>query len=489
MSKYHSFFSRSFALSVLALSLVTPSALAQIQSPAAEPSSVPGASPAARTQAPETPAATPKYFLTLTESIDFAQKNNYEILLAQKQIEDARWQLTETGATGLPQVTATASYGRQDPITTETTTDVGAGGGAGLGSNPQFAAFLGTASVNTFNAGITLSQTLFAGFRIVDGVRLANINVGGMEEGLRLARQNVAFQVTNAYFSALRAWEVLELDKQNLKLLQEQVRTAEARLLAGTGVKLDVLQAQSQMLQLQQSMSNDLNAYEKAKMNLNQTMGRPSDYPIVLNTFAQVEDQNPDEIEALKTAIEKRPDLQQLRLQKELNELNATIQARAVWPTLSAQVRYALQDQAVVNGNSRNIQNVNYSLNMNWPIFDGFAAQAKAQRARKSADQIQINLDQLQQRVALDIQQSFMDIEAAREREIMAKAGIQLAEESLRVAQVSYKEGVGVMLDVINAQTTLQQASNSLIAARYDMNIARARLYQALGLDIIDYLK
>lgn len=467
---------KSLALSVLILGASATAAFAQA-------ADVDPAVPA------QSDSATPKFFLTLTESIDYAQKNSYEILTAQKKIEDARWQLTETGATGLPQITATASYGRQDPITAERTTDVGGAGGAGLGSNPQFAAFLGTASVNTFNAGVTLSQTLFAGFRIVDGVRLANINVGGMEEGLRIARQNVAFQVTNAYFTALRAWETLELDKQNLKLIQEQVRIAEARLLAGTGVKLDVLQAQSQMLQLQQRMSSDLNAYEKAKMSLNQTMGRASDYPITLNTFAQVKDQNPDEIESLKIAIERRPDLQQLRLQKELNELNATIQARAVWPTLSAQVRYALQDQAVVNGNSNNIQNVNYSLNMNWPIFDGFAAQAKAQRARKSADQIQISLDQLQQRVALDIQQSFMDIEAARERLLMSRAGIQLAEEGLRVAQVSYKEGVGVMLDVVNAQTNLQQASNNLITARYEINIARARLYQALGLDIVDYLK
>ena len=467
---------KSLALSVLILGASATAAFAQA-------ADVDPAVPA------QSDSATPKFFLTLTESIDYAQKNSYEILTAQKKIEDARWQLTETGATGLPQITATASYGRQDPITAERTPDVGGAGGAGLGSNPQFAAFLGTASVNTFNAGVTLSQTLFAGFRIVDGVRLANINVGGMEEGLRIARQNVAFQVTNAYFTALRAWETLELDKQNLKLIQEQVRIAEARLLAGTGVKLDVLQAQSQMLQLQQRMSSDLNAYEKAKMSLNQTMGRASDYPITLNTFAQVKDQNPDEIESLKIAIERRPDLQQLRLQKELNELNATIQARAVWPTLSAQVRYALQDQAVVNGNSNNIQNVNYSLNMNWPIFDGFAAQAKAQRARKSADQIQISLDQLQQRVALDIQQSFMDIEAARERLLMSRAGIQLAEEGLRVAQVSYKEGVGVMLDVVNAQTNLQQASNNLITARYEINIARARLYQALGLDIVDYLK
>jgi outer membrane protein TolC len=466
---------KSFALSLLILGSSASAVLAQE-----------AASPPVSTQSN---SATPKFFLTLTESIDYAQKNSYEILTAQKKIEDARWQLTETGATGLPQITATASYGRQDPITTERTTDVGGAGGAGLGANPQFAAFLGTASVNTFNAGVTLSQTLFAGFRIVDGVRLANINVGGMEEGLRIARQNVAFQVTNAYFTALRAWETLELDKQNLKLIQEQVRIAEVRLLAGTGVKLDVLQAQSQMIQLQQRISSDLNAYEKAKMSLNQVMGRTSDHPIALNTFAEVKDQNPDEIESLKIAIERRPDLQQLRLQKELNELNATIQARAVWPTLSAQVRYALQDQAVVNGNSNNIQNVNYSLNMNWPIFDGFAAQAKAQRARKSADQVQISLDQLQQRVALDIQQSFMDIEAARERLLMSRAGIQLAEEGLRVSQVSYKEGVGVMLDVVNAQTNLQQASNNLIAARYDINIARARLYQALGLDIVDYLK
>lgn len=466
---------KSLALSVLILGASTTMAMAQ---------EAVVSTPVAPTQ-----NAIPQFFLTLTESIDYAQKNSYEILTAQKKIEDARWQLTETGSTGLPQITATAAYARQDPITSEKTTDVSSAGGAGLGSNPQFAAFLGTASVNTFNAGITLSQTLFAGFRIVDGVRLANINVGGMEEGLRIARQNVAFQVTNAYFNALRSWETLELDKQNLKLIQEQVRIAEARLLAGTGVKLDVLQAQSQMIQLQQRISSDINTYEKAKMSLNQTMGRASDHPILLNTFAEVKDQNPDAIESLKTAIENRPDLQQLRLQKELNELNATIQARAVWPTLSAQVRYALQDQAVVNGNSNNIQNVNYSLNMNWPIFDGFAAQAKAQRARKSADQVQISLDQLQQRVALDIQQSFMDIEAARERLLMSRAGIQLAEEGLRVSQVSYKEGVGVMLDVVNAQTNLQQASNNLIAARYDINIARARLYQALGLDIVDYLK
>ena len=202
--------------------------------PAAQPSASASAAPAVTEQQP--------FFLTLSEAIELSLAQNHDILLAQTKIEDARLQLTETGAQGLPQLTASASYGRQDPIASQQSTDTsGAGGGAGLGSNPQFAAFLGTASVNTFQTNITLNQTLFAGFRIVDGVRLANINIDLVEQGVRQARQNVAYQVTNAYFNALRAAEVVELDKQTLAQTQEQVRVAESRLKAGTGVKLDVL--------------------------------------------------------------------------------------------------------------------------------------------------------------------------------------------------------------------------------------------------------
>lgn len=450
--------------------------------PAAQPSASASAAPAVTEQQP--------FFLTLSEAIELSLAQNHDILLAQTKIEDARLQLTETGAQGLPQLTASASYGRQDPIASQQSTDTsGAGGGAGLGSNPQFAAFLGTASVNTFQTNITLNQTLFAGFRIVDGVRLANINIDLVEQGVRQARQNVAYQVTNAYFNALRAAEVVELDKQTLAQTQEQVRVAESRLKAGTGVKLDVLQAQSQLIQLQQRLSQDLNAYEKSKMAVNQAIGRDTNHPILFNTFATVATVELDENNSLQKALENRPDLQQLRLQKEMNELNATIQARAVWPTLSAQVRYSLQDNAVVNGNNRSIQNINYGLNLNWPIFDGLAAQSKAQRAQMSAEQVKINLDKLQQQVIADIQQAFMDIREAEERELMARAGVQVAQEGVRVAQVSYREGVGVMLDILNAQLTHQQAANALINARYDLHARKARLYQILGLEIVDYLR
>ena len=53
----------------------------------------------------------------------------------------------------------------------------------------------------------------------------------------------------------------------------------------------------------------------------------------------------------------------------------------------------------------------------------------------------------------------------------------------------SHGEGVGVILDVINAQVTVQQAANALITARYDLNTRKSQLYQTLGLDIIEFLR
>lgn len=429
------------------------------------------------------------FFLTLTGAIDEALRTHVDVKKADSQLRDAQLRITETGAQGLPQLTATASYARQDPVISFQTTDTTSSPGAGAGTNPQFAAFLGTASVNTFQSNITLSQVLFAGFRIVDGVRIANINTELVEQAGRQTYQNLAFQVTNAYFSGLRALQVLELDRSTLKQAQEQMRMAEARVRAGVGVKLDVLQAQSQVIQIQQQLSRDLSAYKKAKMQINQWVGRPIDQPLELNQYAVVVKQQWDPEAAVREALEKRSDIRQLALQKEINDLNAIVAGRTTWPTVTAQVRYSLQDNAVVNGNTANNQNINYSLNMNWPIFDGLAAQSSSQRAKESALQSQLSLDQLKQQVILDVRQIYLDIEEAQERELMAKAGLQVAQENLRVAVRSYEAGVGIMMDVLQAQQTLRQAHNNLINVRYDLNIRRAQLYQILGLDLVNHLE
>lgn len=458
--------------------------------PAQNPAPAETAKPAEKPiQAPEKTLPKERFFLSLTDAIQFGLKKHQDVKVAKEKIDDAEWQVIENGAQGLPQLSLTASYGRQDPLLFGNTTDTsGAAGGGGLGGNAQLAAFLGLASVNNFSSRITLSQTLFTGFRIVDGVRVAQINVDMNKEGYRQAQQGVAFQVTNNYFAALRNLQRVKVDKESLAQAEEQERQAKVRLKAGTGVQLDVLQAQSQVIQLQQQTSEDLGNYVKSKMDLNLAMGREADYPIILNEGASVERFKKNPAETIKVALQNRPELKQLRMQKEMSDINATIQGRALWPTITAQAYYNLQDNQVIGGNTNNVQNMNYYINMNWPLFDGLGSNAKAQRAANTSRQTQLNLDKTQQQIVVQVQQALMDISGSYDRMLMARAGVKVALENQRVASVSYREGVGVMMDVLNANLTLLQSRQSLINANYDLNISTARLYQTMGLDIQPYV-
>lgn len=432
-----------------------------------------------------------KPYLTLNQAIQIGVKNSHRVKLAQIKVDDAEWQITENAAQGLPQVNWQASYGRQDPVGPT----INSGGGGGFGDNPQFAALLGLSSVNSFNSTISLSQVIFAGFRIIDGIRLAEINLSSMEESLRQAKQEAAFQVVNSYFTALKMWQIVEVDKLALIQSKRLLRSATKQLEAGTGVKLDVLRAKNQLLTIQQQLSKDMMNLTKARAGLNMSMGREVDTIVLLNPVAHLQEFDLlDTLKktpkvAVKLAINNRSDIRQSQTNKEFWDLTSTIQSRAAWPQLSAQLSYRIQDNAVVNGNVANNQNMNYSLNLNWPIFDGLAASSKAQRAKKSAVQAQISLDQLQQQVALDLNQAVLDINEARERKLLAQQGVEVAEESVRIASISYQEGVGVNLNVIDAHVRLLQARQALIMADYDINTNLAKLYKALGFDIIEKLK
>lgn len=418
-------------------------------------------------------------YLTLFDAIDIATQNNYSLKLAAERINIAKYQITENAAQGLPQLTINTGYNRQDPVSAAQ--NAGAGG---LGSNPQFAALLGSARVNTFQNQVSLSQVLFAGFRIVDGIKLANVNLNLAEEAYRQSRHDVVNNVSTIYYNALKAAQLIQVNKSALKQAELHVEQTTKLEKAGVAIKLDVVRSNNQLVNSQLQLSQALNSYEKSKKSLNMAMGRAIDYPIELNPESKVPTFTIDEEKMLKESLENRSELRQLKLKKDIDEITTTIQSRGNWPTISANVNYNLTDNAVVNSNSNNQQNLRYGLNMNWPVFDGLLTYARVQKAQNNVIQDQISIDQLQQNVILEVKQALLDVQEAKERSILAKNSIALAEESLRIAKVRYDNGIGISLDIIDAQNSLNLAKSNLVNAEFDLNIGRVKLYRAMGVDI-----
>lgn len=128
-----------------------------------------------------------------------------------------------------------------------------------MGNNPQFAAFLGTARVNTFNNQVSLNQVLFAGFRVIDGIRLANVNLDVAREGHRQSRQDVVFNVASAYFNCLKASQLVQINRSNLKMNESHLEQSKKLEKAGVEIKLSVVRANNQLVNTQLQLSQALN--------------------------------------------------------------------------------------------------------------------------------------------------------------------------------------------------------------------------------------
>ncbi len=427
----------------------------------------------------ETKVANESNVLTLFQAIDIALQNNYSLKLSEEKIKAATYQVTQSAAQGLPQLTINTSYGRQDPVAAPPPT-----AGNSLANSPQFASLLGTSRTNSFQNQVSLTQVLFAGFRVVDGIKLATVSVDLSKESSRQTRQDVVSNISTSYYNSLKALQLININNAALKQSQLHVEQAKKLEAAGVGIKLDVVRASNQLVNTQLQLSQALNSYEKSKKVLNLAMGRSIDYPFELNPEVRVPEIKLDEEKMLQQGLQNRSELKQLGLKKKFDELSTTIQSRGNWPLVSANLSYNISNTSIANTNDTNQQNLKYGLNMNWPIFDGLLTYAKVQTSQNNVIQDQISIDQTQQSVILDMKQAILDIKEAKERVLMSKNGIFLAKDALKIAEIRYNNGVGISLDVIDAQNLVIQAESNLINANFDLNIGKVKLYRAMGIDI-----
>lgn len=436
---------------------------------------------AANTITPNTPG-----IFTLSEAIHRGLTQNPQVLVAREEVKQAQAQIKESYAQALPQLSITSSYGRQDPVGQRITS----GDNSAFASNPQFAALLGISSVNTFNTRVGVNQVLFAGFKVIDGIKIAEKSLSLQSEALRQTEQDIAYQITEAYFTALKNWEVVQLDQALIKQAEAHLKTVDSKTRAGVAPAIDKLRAQNQRLSFLQSLSQDLRTYEKSLSRLNQLMGQEPDQALQLNPAAHVEQldtlirlkQAPQE--ATEMALAQRSEMRQLQLNLDIQSLTATVQSRGAWPTLSAGAAYSLQDTAVSDSNRNSNQNMNYSLNLDWPLFDGFKSQAQTEKSLSEVEQVRTQVAQQERTVRLEVKNTLEDLQAIDERLLLSQESTALAAEQVRISEKTYQLGSASNIDVLDAQTEQRQSQQQAIFARFDQNLAYARLYQVLGIDL-----
>lgn len=294
---------------------------------------------------------------------------------------------------------------------------------------------------------------------------------------------DLVLRVQETYFRHLGVRALVEAETAAVRQAETSLAAAEGRRRAGVATIADVLQARTALsqaeLRLQQSEGEAL-AVRGALATL---VGLPPTAELDVGALpARVA---PDEaepaIEALLVRARARnPDLGQARALAEAADARARAASRAQWPVLSLQAG-ALRSWTLSGDDHDPFDTWSAGLALRLPTIQGLRPAYDLLAARAAAEAARARAEATGQRVSLDVWTSFQALRTAGRRILTARVLVESASASADVARGRYQEGVGSILDLLAAQSALEDARAEDVRARFDYLVAVARLARASG--------
>lgn len=416
--------------------------------------------------------------LTLAEAIEYAMNNNISIKNSILDVEDASEQIVEQRAVGIPRVDASVNwdYALALPVSLIPNEFLDPSAPPGEFTAVKF----GTR--NNFVAGIE-ANTLIFDFTYLTGLKAAKLYKVYAGEQLNQQRFDIKYLIIDAYLPALIIQENIETVKKNISNIEKLRKETQALYEAGFVEQLDVDRLDLTLTNLATELEN-LNRQGSLIYNvLKFKMGYPMDQEIIAvdDMEALFELATDDELSA-SVNYETKPEYRVLKLGKELNEMNITLNKAAYYPSLSgfASFNGVAQGDDLINDPIWS-SNSYLGLSLKVPIFDGLQKKAKVNRARLDLAGVVNRQIDLERAITLEVQNARTNYISAIERWKNQKKNVELAERIHETTQVKYREGVGSSVEITQAEYSLFDTQSNYIRARYDLLVAKMALDKALG--------
>jgi len=128
-----------------------------------------------------------------------------------------------------------------------------------------------------------------------------------------------------------------------------------------------------------------------------------------------------------------------------------------------------------------------YTINLvlTLPLFNGFATSARVAQSKAMIRELELTQKGLEETIRFEVRQAILNLQEARESLLSQEKNVEQAQESLRIAELNFSEGLATTLDVSSAQAALTQAKTNYSQALYDYVVSLAELERAMGISTI----
>jgi outer membrane protein len=350
-----------------------------------------------------------------------------------------------------------------------------------------------TATLKSWTIGLTVTQTIFNGFKTANSVRQSESQVMSGREALRNTGQGVLLDAVTAYTNVLANQSLVEAQRINVTFLRETLASTKRRLDAGDVTPTDVAQSEAR---LSRGLA-DLNAAEVAlavsQATYTEVIGTPPGRLVPPESIDRLLPRTRDD--AIAISRKEHPAIMAAMYDTDVAQYGIKIAESGLWPNVSVQAGVQRTRNTDTTLSSQGVDQATILGQANIPIYDGGLAASQVRQAKELAMQARIVMEQIRNQSRTAAVAAWATHEGSKIALAATDAEVRAATIALAGVQKEANGGQRTTLDVLNSQQDLMQARARQIGAQRDRVIAAYTLLSAtghldvktLGLDTPDY--
>lgn len=411
--------------------------------------------------------------VTLENAVAAALSHNYDILLAENDSAAAAIDKQYIYSGFLPAVNAVVGRTRTVSAQKQRYKDRPEVEGSGI-------------KTTNLNAAINLNWVLFDGLKMFATREKTN-------ELFELGRLNLKNQVINSVADVISAYYIIVRQKQQLKAIEEQmsineerVKLADRKLSVGLGTKPELLQAKVDLNAQKAAHLEQQSIMSQSKEALNQLTGMqlPGDFEVADSIPINAGIQLPDIQENIETTS---PSILQAIKNVDISKIALKEVKGTRWPTISFGSAYNFTRNDIANNISpfapifsRN-KGFNFGFTANIPLLNYMSVNRNIKQAKLDIAYQETAMEKQKNTVNVMVKAGYYNYRFQVSALQLEQENIELAKENVAIALERFKLGVSTYLELREAQKSLEDAYDRLIAARYNTKLAETELLRLKG--------
>lgn len=418
--------------------------------------------------------------LTLDSCLSLAKQNNAEIYTSRLDIEKAQAVKNQVFTKFFPQVSGTfAAYHAYNPLIRITPNDIQNPDLKKLlvgvieifqEDNPDFVGEIDLME-HGLSMGANIIQPLFAGGRIINGNRLANLGIEAAELQAQISERDILEDVESTFYLVTGLESKVKTLESVFSLLDSLHHTVDIALEAGVITNNDLIRVELKQNEMQAKQLQLSNGIVLAKRLLCQQIGIPYSDEIEF-----MPEPGPDSNIQFAARTSSRPEHRLLDLNIEAQKFRKRLTIGETLPQIGIG---GLGFYGNAFKNYKYDKNGILLLSASIPISQWWEASHKIREHNINIMQAETMKKDLNEKMELQEQQAYNQMVEAWLLIASDKKAVEMAKENYRLAELNYKSGLNTLNDVLEANTLLLQAENALTDRQISFATAKRR-YQDL---------